>query len=136
MRVLVRDPRRSIGVEEGTAKLLKEATVLEWNRDVGQTVFLLSTVFRYKKVIWLTRLGTNVQVAGDGKKETHFCGDSSWRGRVGSIFSLLFYPKERISPIHLSRDPSDAKVLKFAQFLENSGVIVGRDFFFWRSVSQ
>ena len=59
MRVLVRDPSRSIGMEVGTAELLKEATVLEWNRDVGHRVYLLSSVRRYLKVIWLTRLGTD-----------------------------------------------------------------------------
>ena len=88
MRVLIRHPRGSIGVEVGSAELLKEATVLEGNRYVGHGIYLLGSVFRDHKVIWLTRLGTDAEVAGNIQKETHFWRwDSRWRGGPLQFFS-------------------------------------------------
>ena len=132
VRILLRDPRGRVGVEEG-AKLLEEGSELERHRNVRDAVDFLDRAADGCEVIGLPRLGTDAEVAGNIQDETHVWWRDS-RGRLPG--ASIFRSKQFISLIHLSRNPSDAKVIKFTQFLENSDVIVGREFFFWRSISQ
>jgi hypothetical protein len=87
VRVLLRDPGGSIGVEVGAAELLEEGPELLRHSDIGNTVDLLQLAIIGLKVIGLTRLATDAKVARNVQQETH----EGWRdlglqGRAASIF--------------------------------------------------
>lgn len=87
VRVLLRDPRGSIGVEVGAAELLEEGPELVRDSDIWDTVDLLHLAIDGVKVIGLTRLGTDAEVAGNMEKKTHlFGGDFGLQERAASIF--------------------------------------------------
>lgn len=122
VRILLGDPRCRIGVKEA-AKLLQEGSERGRDSDVRDTVDLLDVTLDGGQVIGLPRLGTYAKVAGDIQDKTHlFCGGTfdSW------AWPLQFLdPKEFIGLIHLSRDPSDPKVIEVLYFLVDTGVKVG-----------
>ena len=87
VRILLRDPGGSIGVEVGAAELLEEGPELLRHSDIGNTVDLLQLAVIGLKVIGLTRLATDTKVAGDKDDKAHlFSGDFALRGRAASIF--------------------------------------------------
>jgi len=71
VRVLLREPGGRVSVEVGTAELLEEGPELRWHGDIGDTVDLLDIAVYRVKVIGLTRLGADTEVACNIDEETH-----------------------------------------------------------------